>query len=65
VPGRGTTVSLNGEPLVEVEGADFARAYFGIWLGDDPMDRGLRKALLADAGHPRDRGLGAAASARR
>lgn len=32
VPGRGSTLSLNGRDLVTIPGADFARAYFGIWL---------------------------------
>jgi hypothetical protein len=29
-----------------VEGRDFARAYFGIWLGDEPLSSNLRNALL-------------------
>jgi hypothetical protein len=46
VPGRGTELALNGRPLATVEGADFARAYFAIWLGERPIDRALRDALL-------------------
>jgi hypothetical protein len=45
-PGQGTELALNGEPLVVVEGADFADAYFDIWLGPDPADEGLRDRLL-------------------
>jgi len=45
-PGKGTELSLNGEPLVTIEGADFAAAYFGIWLGHKPLDGNLKKALL-------------------
>jgi hypothetical protein len=45
-PGKGTELSLNGEPLVNIEGADFAAAYFGIWLGHKPLDGNLKKALL-------------------
>jgi hypothetical protein len=45
VPGRGTELALNGRPLATVEGADFARAYFAIWLGEKPIDRGPRDAL--------------------
>jgi hypothetical protein len=45
-PGRGTELSLNGTPLMTIEGADFAAAYFGIWLGREPIDEGLKKALL-------------------
>lgn len=46
-PGVGTELSLNGRPLVFVDGEDFARAYFDLWLGDAPMDEKLRNALLA------------------
>jgi hypothetical protein len=47
LPGVGTQLSLNGEPRVTVPGADFAAAYFGIWLGSDPIDTPLRDQLLA------------------
>ena len=50
VPGRGTELALNGRVLATIEGADFARAYFGIWLGERPIDEGLRDALLRRAG---------------
>jgi hypothetical protein len=46
LPGRGTELTLNGKPLVVIEGADFASAYFGIWLGADPIDGKLRRDLL-------------------
>lgn len=46
IPGMGTELSLNGEPLGVVEGADFARAIFAIWLGPDPLDRKLKAKLL-------------------
>ena len=45
-PGKGTELSFNGEPLVTIEGADFAAAYFSIWLGHKPLDDNLKKALL-------------------
>lgn len=45
-PGRGTELSWNGEPLITIEGADFAAAYFSIWLGRKPLDDNLKKALL-------------------
>ncbi len=32
IPGLGSELALNGAPLGVVEGADFASAYFGIWL---------------------------------
>ena len=46
LPGKGTELSLNGSPLLVVEGADFAAAYFSIWLGEKPIDDGLKKELL-------------------
>jgi len=46
VPGQGTELSYNGQPLITIEGADFAAAYFGIWLGNDPIDREMRRRLI-------------------
>lgn len=46
VPGKGTTLRLNGSPLVTIPGHDFAAAYFRIWLGDDPISASMRDALL-------------------
>ena len=46
LPGSGTTLRFNGEPRVTIPGEDFARAYFGLWLGDPPLDESLRDALL-------------------
>jgi hypothetical protein len=46
VPGQGTELSYNGQPLITIEGADFAAAYFGIWLGKDPIDQEMRTRLI-------------------
>jgi len=46
LPGRGTELTLNGVPLTVIEGADFAEAYFGIWLGREPIDDRLKRDLL-------------------
>ncbi|WP_158499836.1 chalcone isomerase family protein [Spiribacter curvatus] len=49
VPGEGTALSFNGEPVGQVEGEAFAAAYFGIWLdADNPLSTGLRNNLLTD-----------------
>lgn len=45
-PEQGTELALNGNVLARVAGADFACAYFGIWLGREPIDDGLRDKLL-------------------
>lgn len=46
LPGHGTTLALNGQPLVTIKGQDFARAYFSIWLGEDPVKASFRDQLL-------------------
>lgn len=46
LPGRGTELALNGTPLTVIEGADFAAAYFGIWLGKTSIDDKLKRDLL-------------------
>lgn len=45
-PGRGLTLRLNSKPLVTVEGDDFAPRYLRIWLGQEPIHKGLRDRLL-------------------
>lgn len=46
LPGRGTTLALNGVEKGTIPGADFARAYFSIWLGPKPADEPFRDQLL-------------------
>lgn len=46
VPGAGTELSLNGQSRGQIEGADFAAAVFGIWLGPNPIDAALKQDLL-------------------
>jgi hypothetical protein len=55
VPGAGTELALNGNRLGVVEGADFAAAYFRIWLGDSPVDTRLRDQLLGCDRHDSDK----------
>ncbi len=45
-PGTGTTLAFNGEPLVTIDGADFAAVYFSIWLGPDAASTKFRDALF-------------------
>ena len=42
----GVGVSFNGEVRGKVAGAPFARALLKVWLGDNPVDASLKKALL-------------------
>ncbi|HET6655490.1 MAG TPA: chalcone isomerase family protein [Gammaproteobacteria bacterium] len=46
VPDEGTSVSINGKPRGTVPGHVFGRAILGMWLGDDPIDSGLKKNML-------------------
>jgi hypothetical protein len=51
VPETGMRVTLNGEPKGEpIDGEDFYRGLLKIWLGDDPVDKSLKKALLRQGG---------------
>jgi hypothetical protein len=46
MPGSGCILQKNNKPVVTIEGLDFKKALFGIWLGDDPADAGLKTKLL-------------------
>ena len=47
VPGGSTQVSVNGKPAGgPIAGEDFYRALLRIWLGDNPVQDDLKKALL-------------------
>jgi hypothetical protein len=50
VPGTGTVCELNGKRIGEaVPDLNFYNAVLRIWLGDRPVDRSLKPALLGDA----------------
>lgn len=46
IPGKGTTVSKNGEVLGIIPGDDFKMALLEIWLGNFPADDGLKRGML-------------------
>lgn len=46
IPGTGTTLSLNGEVKGVIEGAEFARIYFSIWLGENNPYKAFRDRLV-------------------
>lgn len=51
LPDAGTRVSLNGTPRGKpIAGEDFYHALMKIWLGDKPVDRSLKAALLGQSG---------------
>jgi hypothetical protein len=46
VPGKGVTVNMNGEDKLTLDGKEFADMMFSGWVGDQPVDKDLREALL-------------------
>jgi hypothetical protein len=48
VPGHGCELALNGRVLGRIEGADFARIYFGIWLDPRTKYQEFRTNLLKE-----------------
>lgn len=46
VPGKGTVVSAKNVEKGVIEGKDFADALFSVWLGANPVQPDLMKALL-------------------
>ena len=42
----GTQVNINGKSLGQVEGATFNQALLRVWLGGNPVDVSLKKAML-------------------
>ncbi len=49
LPGQGIEYLFNGVPQGSIPGADFARAFLGIWLGPHPPGRALKAGLLGGA----------------
>jgi hypothetical protein len=46
VPDAGTKVKVRGTERGTIEGRDFADALFAVWLGPNPVQDDLKKALL-------------------
>jgi hypothetical protein len=46
LPGTGTRVTVNGEARGTIAGDEFYRALLRVWLGDQPADGALKKAML-------------------
>ncbi len=49
VPTKGLSVKVNGKQRTQIAGADFATAFFLIWLGNSPPNPDLKKGLLGGA----------------
>jgi hypothetical protein len=48
-PGSGLEVSVKGTAKGVIEGPDFTKAFFSIWLGNNPPNPGIRTGLLGGA----------------
>ena len=46
LPGEGVQVTVDGRKKGTIAGADFAKAFFSIWLGVSPPNEGLKTGLL-------------------
>ncbi len=48
LPGKGTELAFNGEPVEVISGADFAAAIFSIWLGENPISDDFKQTILGN-----------------
>jgi hypothetical protein len=46
IPGQGTRFTYNDDLIGTIEGEDFARGLFSVWVGKKPIDPNLKAALL-------------------
>lgn len=46
VPGKGVVVTKNGTLKGVIDGMDFKKALFGIWLSNKPADKDLKSGML-------------------
>ena len=49
VPGKGLEMALDGKILGLVPGDAFGSAYLSIWLGPDPVSKGLQEGMFTPA----------------
>ena len=48
LPGIGTNVVKNSVYIDTIPGIEFKKAFFGIWLSDNPIQKNLKKAMLGN-----------------
>jgi hypothetical protein len=46
VPGKGVEIYKNGQMAATIQGLDFKKALFGIWLCNKPAQESLKEAML-------------------
>ena len=47
IPGKGTAFMMNGEELLVLRDFQFKKVLFGIWLGENPIQRSVKTELLS------------------
>lgn len=47
IPGNGTAFMMNGEELRVLQDFQFKKVLFGIWLGEEPIQRSVKTELLS------------------
>ncbi|MCA9398424.1 MAG: chalcone isomerase family protein [Candidatus Omnitrophica bacterium] len=52
IPGLGTKFAHNGQLVGIIEGEDFAKALFAVWIGQEPFDEKLKEQILGDRHSP-------------
>ncbi len=45
-PGKGVEISRNGKAVTTIQGMDFKKALYGIWLGEKPVQSNLKEKML-------------------
>jgi len=58
VPGLGSQVQLNGQVKGVVPSEEFAKAFFSIWVGENPVDKQAKLRLLGRKDDRRPKGDG-------
>ena len=48
LPDAGTNVVKNSEYIDTIPGIDFKKAFFGIWISNNPIQKNLKKAMLGN-----------------
>jgi mevalonate kinase len=48
LPDAGTNVLKNSEYIDTIPGIEFKKAFFGIWISNNPIQKNLKKAMLGD-----------------
>ena len=46
IPGKGVVVSKNGKVVKTIQGFEFKKVLFAIWLGEKPADKKLKNGML-------------------